>query len=213
MLNFLGEHGEARAEIERWSPASPFERIHRASLAAEIGWQEGGPADLPALASQAAETGQDGSPERLAADGLVAWWSSRTALAAMDPGWQRPLATFRARLGDAANGLHAKALERRTIVLPMIVAVGFVLLGQVAARADRGIRVGPRGGSGTRRCGCRSRSVSPSLTNSGTVTTRPVSIVAFLRAPWAVSPAKPGSVSATRRSTVTGSSTPSVSPW
>ena len=39
------------------------------------------------------------------------------------------------------------------------------------------------------------RSVSPSLTNSGTTTTRPVSIVAFLRAPWAVSPANPGSVS------------------
>ena len=36
------------------------------------------------------------------------------------------------------------------------------------------------------------RSVSPSFTNSGTVTTRPVSIVAFLRAPGAVSPAKPG---------------------
>ncbi len=51
----------------------------------------------------------------------------------MDPDWQRPLATFRARLGIAANGLHAKALRRRTIVLPMIVAVGFVLLGQLTA--------------------------------------------------------------------------------
>jgi hypothetical protein len=138
MLNFLGEHGEARAEIERWSPASPFERIHRASLTAEIGWQEGGPADLPALASEAAETGRDGSPDRLAADGLVAWWSSRTALAAMDPGWQHPLATFRARLGDTAYGLHAKALRRRTIALPMIVAVGFVFLGQVAAALTAG---------------------------------------------------------------------------
>ena len=33
------------------------------------------------------------------------------------------------------------------------------------------------------------RSVSPSFTNSGTVTMSPVSMVAFLRAPWAVSPA------------------------
>jgi hypothetical protein len=133
MLTFLGEYGEARAELDRWTTSNPYERLHRASLSAEGGWQQGGPADLPALASLAAETGQDVSPERLAADGLVAWWSSRTALAAMDPDWQRPLAAFRARLGNAANGLHAKALRRRTIALPMIIAVGFVLLGQLTS--------------------------------------------------------------------------------
>ena len=49
-------------------------------------------------------------------------------------------------------------------------------------------------------------------TKSGTWTTRPVSVVAGLRAPPVVSPAKPGSVSTTLRSTVTGSSTPIVSP-
>jgi len=56
------------------------------------------------------------------------------------------------------------------------------------------------------------RIVSPGSTKIGTVTTRPVSVVAGLRAPVWVSPAKPGSVSATTRSTVTGSSTPIVSP-
>ena len=45
------------------------------------------------------------------------------------------------------------------------------------------------------------------------LTTRPDSVVAGLRAPVWVSPAKPGSVSVTTRSTVTGSSTPIVSPW
>ena len=39
------------------------------------------------------------------------------------------------------------------------------------------------------------------------------SVVAGFRAPDWVSPAKPGSVSTTLRSTVTGSSTPIVSPW
>ena len=87
------------------APASPFERVHRRiGWTAESGWQEGAPADLPALTSLAAATGEEGSPERLAADGLIAWWSSRTALAAMDPDWRQPLATFRARLGAAANG-------------------------------------------------------------------------------------------------------------
>ena len=81
----------------------------------------------------AAETGQEGSPERLTADGLVAWWSTRTALAAMDPDWKRPLATFRARLGAAADGLHARAFRQRTLVWPLIIGVGFVLLGPVTA--------------------------------------------------------------------------------
>ena len=57
------------------------------------------------------------------------------------------------------------------------------------------------------------RMVSPCSTKIGTCTTRPVSVVAGLRAPDCVSPAKPGSVSTTLRSTVTGSSTPIVSPW
>ena len=133
LLNFLGEHGEARAELDRWAPATPLEHLHRASLAAEIDWQQGGPADLPGLSSVAAETGQEGSPERLTADGLVAWWSTRTALAAMDPDWKRPLATFRARLGAAADGLHARAFRQRTLVWPLIIGVGFVLLGPVTA--------------------------------------------------------------------------------
>ena len=133
MLSFVGEHAEARAEIERWTPTTSFERLHRASLAADIAWQEGGPADVSQLANLAAETGEGGSPERLAADGLVAWWSSRTALAALDPAWQRPLATFRTRLGAAADGLHAKAFRRRTLTIPVILAVGLVLLGQVTS--------------------------------------------------------------------------------
>jgi hypothetical protein len=131
MLNYLGDRGQARAEIERWTPSTSFERLHRASLLADIAWQDGGPAEVPTLAGLAAQTAGDDSPERLAADGLVAWWSSRTALAAMDPDWQRPLATFRTRLGHAADGLHARAFRRRTIVLPMIVAGGLVLLGQL----------------------------------------------------------------------------------
>jgi hypothetical protein len=133
LLTFLGEYGEARAELERWTPSSPFERLHRESLSAEGLWQQGGPADIAALASVAAVTGEEGSPERLAADGQIAWWSSRTALAAMDPGWQRPLAAFRTRLGHAADGLHAKAMRKRTLIPPALVAVVLVLLGQVTA--------------------------------------------------------------------------------
>jgi hypothetical protein len=49
------------------------------------------------------------------------------------------------------------------------------------------------------------------LTNSGTWTTCPVSSVAAFFAPVAVSPAKPGSVWVTRRSTETGRSTPRIS--
>src|SRR6185503_17786967 len=56
------------------------------------------------------------------------------------------------------------------------------------------------------------RIVSPVSTKIGTCTTRPVSVVAGLRAPVCVSPAKPGSVSTTDRSTLTGNSTPMVSP-
>src|SRR5512143_1502170 len=57
------------------------------------------------------------------------------------------------------------------------------------------------------------RIVSPGSTKIGTWTTRPVSVVAGFRAPDCVSPAQPGAVSVTVRSTVTGSSTPIVSPW
>ena len=49
----------------------------------------------------------------------------------MDPAWQQPLATFRSRLGASADGLHATALRKRTFVLPAILAVGLVLLGQL----------------------------------------------------------------------------------
>lgn len=47
--------------------------------------------------------------------------------------------------------------------------------------------------------------LSPWLTNKGTFTTKPVSNVAFLEAPVAVSPLIPGSVSVTSSSTLFGS--------
>ncbi|CFO39514.1 Uncharacterised protein [Staphylococcus aureus] len=53
--------------------------------------------------------------------------------------------------------------------------------------------------------------MSPSLTNKGTFKVYPVSTVADLVAPLAVSPLIPGSVSVTTSSTVFGNSTPSVS--
>ena len=56
---------------------------------------------------------------------------SRVGLAAMDPHWLEPLDRFRVRLGTAADGLHATALRRRTLTLPVILAAGFVLLGQL----------------------------------------------------------------------------------
>ena len=51
----------------------------------------------------------------------------------MGPGEPRraPLAEVRERLGDAAAGLHARAMRRKAIVLPLIIAVGFVALGQL----------------------------------------------------------------------------------
>src|SRR5437764_6414110 len=54
---------------------------------------------------------------------------------------------------------------------------------------------------------------SPTSTNSGTWTTRPVSSVAALRAPDTRSPCTPGSVSVTWSSTAAGRSTPTTCPW
>src|SRR3954451_392797 len=51
------------------------------------------------------------------------------------------------------------------------------------------------------------RIVSPWFTNSGTLTTRPVSVLAGLVPPLAVSPRKPGSVSTISSSTLIGGST------
>src|SRR5829696_2564122 len=56
------------------------------------------------------------------------------------------------------------------------------------------------------------RTRSPTLTKSGTCTTTPVSSVAGLLPPVAVSPLRPGSVSATSRSTCAGGSTLTTSP-
>src|SRR5262249_5285497 len=55
------------------------------------------------------------------------------------------------------------------------------------------------------------RILSPSLTNGGTWTTRPVSSVAGLTWALAVAPLMPGTVSLTTRSTVGGSSMPTGS--
>ena len=76
-----------------------------------------------------------------------------------------------------------------------------------------GVPASVRPGSGTRRSGCRPGSCRPRRRRSARSRPGPVSVVAGLRAPVWVSPAKPGSVSVTTRSTVTGSSTPIVSPW
>ncbi len=55
------------------------------------------------------------------------------------------------------------------------------------------------------------RILSPSLTNDGTCTTRPVSSVAGFTCALAVAPLMPGTVSLTSRSTVGGSSMPTGS--
>ena len=131
VLTSLREYGQARSELGRVVPSTGIERLHAASLGIEIDWTQGGPSNVEALAALAAEVGADGTPERLHAEGLVAWWASRVALAAMDPGWHDPLARYRARLGSAADGLHATAMRRRTLTPAAIVAVVFVLVGQV----------------------------------------------------------------------------------
>ena len=160
MLSFLGEHGEARAELERWTPANPFERIHRASLAAEIGWQEGGPADLPALASLAAETGHGrlaGAagrrwPRRLVVEPDGAGGDgSRLATPAGDVPGAAGSRRERPPCQGAATTHDRPADHRRR---------RFVLLGQVAARSS-GCGTDARGGSGTRPCGCRSGACRP----------------------------------------------------
>ena len=51
-------------------------------------------------------------------------------------------------------------------------------------------------------------SLSPTLMNNGTVTTKPVSRLAVLEPPPEVSPLIPGSVSVTSRTTDFGNSTP-----
>src|ERR671936_474735 len=56
------------------------------------------------------------------------------------------------------------------------------------------------------------RTTSPVLTKKGTFRVRPVSVVAGLPPPAAVSPRNPGAVCVTFRSTVVGSSTPSAWP-
>src|SRR5437879_6460500 len=55
------------------------------------------------------------------------------------------------------------------------------------------------------------RTLSPSLTNGGTLITRPVSSVAGFTCALAVAPLMPGTVSLTSRSTVAGSSMPTGS--
>ena len=54
-------------------------------------------------------------------------------------------------------------------------------------------------------------SLSPALTKNGTLTINPVSILAGLEPPEAVSPLIPGSVSSTVNVTVLGKETPNVS--
>ena len=53
---------------------------------------------------------------------------------------------------------------------------------------------------------------SPSLINKGTLIWKPVSIVAFLVAPVAVSPLTAGSVSVIVKGTLIGNATPKTSP-
>jgi hypothetical protein len=120
-----------------------MDRLRRASLAADLDWAEGGAADLGALAVLAAEAGPDGSSDRLVADGQVAWWESRVRLAAMDPDWRRPLGEFRGRLGDAAAGLHVRAMRRRAITVPLLLGLGFVLLGLIGADGAGVVSPGP----------------------------------------------------------------------
>ena len=126
VLIFLGEYAAAGSELDRMPETTPLERFRKASLADELGWRQGAPTDVERRRRLAAETGPEGDAARLLADGMVAWWTSQAELAALDPGWRTPLATFRERLGAAAAGLHATAFRTRTLFLPLLMGGCFV---------------------------------------------------------------------------------------
>jgi hypothetical protein len=131
MLTVLDRFDEAQAELDRIAPSVTLDGLKRETLAQELAWRQGAPADVASLVTTASAIGPADDPERLAADGLVAWWSSQVALAALDPSWRNPLAAYRGRLGAAAAGLHARSMRLRTLIVPLVLAVGLVGLNQL----------------------------------------------------------------------------------
>jgi hypothetical protein len=101
---------------------TPMERLQKALEADFIAWSADGHErgiDFAALAAEVTD-----EPERLRADGLVAWRESQHRFAAGEPDWPAPLAAFRPRLGAAADGLHPRAM-RAVVLIP---AVGSALV-------------------------------------------------------------------------------------